>query len=93
MMTAAVTGYADAFWSSAAWYLNICRRIQVRQEMEKILVRMEKILVRMEKILVRMEKILVCFRQAWSCHLEAVTRGFSSKRKERALRCLFLSEM
>jgi hypothetical protein len=70
------------------------------EKMEKIIVRMEKIIVRMEKIIVRMEKILVKVEknilyswQDWSCYLETLTRGLSSGHKERALRCLFCSEM
>jgi hypothetical protein len=66
---------------------------------KKIVVRMEKIIDRMEKIgvmgkfLVIVEKIIVYFWQDWSCYLEAVTRGLWSGHKERALRCLFRSEM
>ena len=63
------------------------------EKMEKIIVRMEKIIVRMEKILVKVEKVIVYSWQDWSCYLEAVTRGLSSGHKERALRCLFCSEM
>jgi hypothetical protein len=63
------------------------------EKMEKILVRMEKILVRMEKFLVKVEKVIVYSWQDWSCYLEAIPRGLSSGHKERALRCLFHSEM
>jgi hypothetical protein len=62
-------------------------------KMEKIIDRVEKIVVRMQKFLVKVEKIIVYFWQDWSCYLEAVTRGLSSGHKERALRCLFRSEM
>jgi hypothetical protein len=55
--------------------------------------KMEKIVVRMEKFLVKVEKIIVYFWQDWSIYLEAVTRGLWSGHKERALRCLFRSEM
>ncbi len=61
--------------------------------MEKNIDRMEKIVVRMEKFLVKVEKIIIYFWQDWSCYLEAVTSGLSSGHKERALRCLFRSEM
>jgi hypothetical protein len=61
--------------------------------MEKINDRMEKIVVRMEKFLVKVEKNTVYFWQDWSCYLEAVTRGLWSVHKERALRCLFRSEL
>ncbi len=55
--------------------------------------KMEKIIVRMEKIIVRMEKNIVYSWQDWSCYLEAVTRDLSLGHKERALRCLFRSEI
>ncbi len=61
--------------------------------MEKNIVRMEKIVVKVEKIVVKVEKIIVYSWQDWSCYLEAVTRCLSSGHKERALRCLFRSEM
>jgi hypothetical protein len=61
--------------------------------MGKFIDRMEKIVVRMEKIIVKVEKIIVYSWQDWSCYLEAVTRGLSSGHKERALRCLFCSEI
>ncbi len=61
--------------------------------MEKNLVRLETILVRMEKNLVKVEKIIINSLQDWSCYLEAVTRGLSTGRKERALSCLFRSKM
>jgi hypothetical protein len=64
-----------------------------KEKMEKNLVRMEKIIDRMEKILVKVEKIIVYSWQDWSCYLKAVTRGLLSGHKERALRCLFRSEM
>ncbi len=60
---------------------------------EKILVRMEIFFDRMEKIYVKVEKIIVYSWQDWSCYFEAVTSGLSSGHKERALRCLFRSEM
>jgi hypothetical protein len=65
--------------------------IVVRMEKKKI--RMEKIVVRMEKSLVKVENIIVYYWQDWSCYLEAVTRGLSSGHKERALWCLFRSEI
>ncbi len=55
--------------------------------------KMEKTFVRMEKFLSKVEKIIVYFWQDWTCYLEAVTRGLWSRHKERALRCLFRSEM
>jgi hypothetical protein len=58
-------------------------------KMEKV----EKIVVRMEKFLVKVEKIILYFWQDWSCYLDAVTCGLWSGHKERALRCLFRSEM
>ncbi len=61
--------------------------------MEKNIDRMEKIVVRMEKFLVKVEKIMVYFWQDWNCYLKAVTCGLWSGHKERALRCLFRSEM
>ncbi len=105
-MLMAATVYADAFWRPSQWYLSILvdllpkpdrekmeklEKIIVR--MEKIIVRMEKIIVRMDKFAVRMEKSFVCAWQIWSCYLEAVTCDLSSGHKERALRCLFRSEM
>ena len=71
----------------------IIRMEKIVVRMEKIIDRMEKIIDRMEKFLVKVEKIIVYFWQDWSCYLEAVTRGLSSGHKERALRCLFRSEM
>ncbi len=105
-MLVAATGYADAFWRPSAWYLCILVDLQPKsgrekmEKMDKFLVRMEKFFGRMEKIVVRMEKFavkmekkLVCAWQIWSFYLEAVPHGLSSGHKERALRCLFTSEM
>ncbi len=64
-----------------------------KEKMEKNLVRMEIILDIMEKIHVKVETIILNSWQDWSFCLEAVTRGLSSGHKERALRCLFRSEM
>ena len=81
------------------WYLNILVHLQPKpgpakmEKMEKIIVRTEKIIVRMEKFLFKVEKIIVYSWQDWRCYSEAVTRGLSSGHKERALRCLFRSEM
>jgi hypothetical protein len=61
--------------------------------MEKNIDIIEKIVVRMEKFLVKVEKIIVYFWQDWSCFLETVTRGLWSGHKERALLCLFGSEI
>jgi hypothetical protein len=61
--------------------------------MEKICVRMEKIIVRMEKICVRMEKIIVCCRRIGAATSRPYLVAFRRKHKERALRCLFRSEM
>jgi hypothetical protein len=63
------------------------------EKMEKFLVKMEKFLVRMAKFAVKMKKMIVCAWQIWRCYLEAVPRGLSSGHKERALRCLFRSNM
>jgi hypothetical protein len=92
MMLAVITGYADALWRQSTWYLPILEDLQLKAgqaRMEK----MKKILVRMEKCLVKMEKIIVYSWQDWSCYLEAKTCGLSSGHKERALCCLFSSEM
>jgi hypothetical protein len=89
-MLAGATGQKDAFWRPSVWYLNIlwiCSRNQVRRKwikMDRFLVRMEKFIVRMEKIAVKIRKLIVCSWQIWSCYLEAVPRGLSSGRKERA---------
>jgi hypothetical protein len=94
-MLVAATGCTDAFWRPSTWYLNI--PVELRQLPPKTgrvkKEKMEKILVRREKIHVKMEKIIVYSWQDWSCYLEAVSRGLSSGHKERALRCLFRSEM
>ncbi len=92
MMLEAVTGYADALWRPSAWYLTILEDLQPKAGQAKM-EKTEKFLVKMEKFPVKMEKNVVYSWQDWSCYLEAVLRGISSGHKERALRCMFLSEM
>ncbi len=89
-------GRAAATWPQAGTAKMEKMEKFVVSRMEKNIDRMEKIVVRMEKFLVKVEKNIVYFWldwTHWSCYLEAVTRGLWSGHKERALRCLFRSEM
>jgi hypothetical protein len=101
-MLVAATGYTDTFWRPSEWHQNILVDLQPQgpqpglakmEKMEKFLVRIEKYFVRMEKFPGKMEKTIVCAWQNWGCYLKAVPRGLSSGHKERALCCLFHSEL